>query len=359
MALPASGALSMSAINTELGVAATATRSLNDATSRTLAGIASGAISFSNFYGKSAAGGRKVLSYTFTTSTVNAALNIATIATYTAGTSDVTVTVNTGIYLWSNSTATAGLTLTGGTTGDTLTLVNNGFIIGRGGNGVDGGHGAANVGIAGGTALSIAYAITINNTNAAAYIAGGGGSGAANYNYNGSGGGAGGGNVALTTTWVCGNLGGATGGTIGATGGNGWTGNLPSSTWFCYCTCSSQYNYEWMSGGGAGGRILPGTGGAGKNATQANANNGFGGGGGSGGGAGNGNYNGQGGSGGSANAVGGVGSSGGCGGGGGWGAAGGAASPYTAGAGGKAVALNTKTVTWVSGNTTRVYGAVA
>ena len=43
--------------------------------------------------------------------------------------------------------------------------------------------------------------------------------------------------------------------------------------------------------------------------------------------------------------------------------AGGTASPaqYSigGGAGGKAVTLNGKTITWVSGNTTRVYGAVA
>ena len=32
---------------------------------------------------------------------------------------------------------------------------------------------------------------------------------------------------------------------------------------------------------------------------------------------------------------------------------------FAGGAGGKAVALNGKTVTWVSGDTTRVYGSVA
>jgi hypothetical protein len=53
----------------------------------------------------------------------------------------------------------------------------------------------------------------------------------------------------------------------------------------------------------------------------------------------------------------------GSGGGGGWGAAGGsclnAGSSGAGAAGGKAVALNGKTVTWVSGNTTRVYGAIS
>jgi len=46
------------------------------------------------------------------------------------------------------------------------------------------------------------------------------------------------------------------------------------------------------------------------------------------------------------------------GGGGGWGAAGGSAN-VGGGAGGRAVALNGRTVTWVSGNTTRVYGGVS
>ena len=58
MALNASGPISLGgsiagqSVNLEMGVAATATRSLNDASSRGLAGVASGTISLSNFYGK-------------------------------------------------------------------------------------------------------------------------------------------------------------------------------------------------------------------------------------------------------------------------------------------------------------------
>ena len=54
MALQTTGPISFANINTELGVASTTTRSLNDTTSRTLAGVATGTISMSNFYGKSA-----------------------------------------------------------------------------------------------------------------------------------------------------------------------------------------------------------------------------------------------------------------------------------------------------------------
>lgn len=53
MTLQASGAISLSQVNTELGLSSTAAISLNDAAVRTLAGVASGAISMSNLYGKS------------------------------------------------------------------------------------------------------------------------------------------------------------------------------------------------------------------------------------------------------------------------------------------------------------------
>lgn len=54
MALPSSGAISCSQINTELSFASNATISLGSTSVRNLAGVASGAISMSNLYGKSA-----------------------------------------------------------------------------------------------------------------------------------------------------------------------------------------------------------------------------------------------------------------------------------------------------------------
>lgn len=53
MALPSSGAISMSQVNVELGKASNAAISMNDAAVRSLAGVASGAISMSNLLGKS------------------------------------------------------------------------------------------------------------------------------------------------------------------------------------------------------------------------------------------------------------------------------------------------------------------
>ena len=52
MTLPSSGALSASQIDTEIGRASNAAISLDESVVRGLAGVASGAISFSNFYGK-------------------------------------------------------------------------------------------------------------------------------------------------------------------------------------------------------------------------------------------------------------------------------------------------------------------
>lgn len=54
MPLPASGSISLSQVNVELGVASTTAISMNQATVRTLFGVPSGAISMSNGYGKSA-----------------------------------------------------------------------------------------------------------------------------------------------------------------------------------------------------------------------------------------------------------------------------------------------------------------
>lgn len=337
MTLPVSGAISFNAINVELGVAGTTTANINQASYRTLAGVpGSGTtIALSNFYGKS---NRVSISSTFSSSTANASLNVSAIGGYIAGISDITVTINGGVYLYATSTGGYGLNLTGATSGDTITVVNNGFIMGQGGNGgtVQGGGGTppAVPATSGGTALNIGTGInvTINNTNGSAYIGGGGGGGQYAFT-GGGGGGAGGGNG--------GNLSGQTsgGGAGGAIGSSGANGSGPGAQ------------------GGGGGRIFPGSGGVSPVVAS-----GFisapGTGGGAGGGGGSASSNkgtSQGGTGGSGNGVGVLGTGFSGAGGGGWGANGGG----NIGLGGKAVNLNGKTVTWVSGDTTRVYGAVS
>lgn len=54
MTLPASGAISLSQVNTELGKASNALIALNDTAVRALAGVPSGPIGINNLYGKSA-----------------------------------------------------------------------------------------------------------------------------------------------------------------------------------------------------------------------------------------------------------------------------------------------------------------
>jgi rubredoxin len=254
------------------------------------------------------------------------------------GSSAATITVGSGVYIWSDSTSTSALTINGSWPGG-VTVINNGYIMGNGGVGGAGqglnNSNPAESGWAGGVAISIGISVTIDNTNASAYIGGGGGGGGGGegqvgktgYGGGDGGGGAGGGPSAYGS--AAGGTVGAAGGTDGNGGGGGGSGGG-----------GGMPGFDATSGGG-GGRIFPGTGGSGA-------------------------Y-GIGGNGGSSNAAGsgGVfntnpGGGGGGGGGGGWGAAGGAGYNGAAGGGGgKAVALNGFSVTWTSGNATRVYGSVS
>lgn len=262
-----------------------------------------------------------------------------------------TVTVNNGVYVWSDSTATAGFD-TGSSfpVGTTLSIINNGFIIGRGGNGVMRANGTA-----GGPAMNIGYPVSITNNS---YIAGGGGGG----------GGSQGNTDGSTYGWCSGGGGAGGGGTVGANGGTGGALGQPGTDGvYLYGTSANG-----MGGGGGGGRILPGVGGVrrqltfayGSGSTPSGAGGGAGGGGGAvpyfgafGVGEAGGSSNNPGTSITQSNVNGG-------GGGGGWGAAGGSGaiwgSPpvtYTGGAGGKAVNLNGNTVTWLA-NGTR-WGAIS
>jgi len=349
-----SGQISLNDVNVELGLAGTTLISMNQANVRTLAGVGGSGtpISMQNLQGKS---DRVSLSFTYSTNTTNASLNLSGISGYRAGKSDITVTVNSGVYVYATATSNTGLDISGGTTGDTLTVVNNGFIMGMGGNAA-GASGSSKFGSnSGGRAMNIASlgisSTTITNTSG--YIGGGGGgggygNGGGGFEGNGGGGGAGGGNggSGSVNQFKAGifTAPGGTGGNPGASGNNG---------------SANAADRSIGSGGGGGGRIMPGTGGAG--GTFPSAGNTFGrGGGAGGGGAGGGGANG--GAGGSAGGGGGTGGIYGGGGGGGYGASGGNGSGAPAGsAGGKAVNTGSISITWTGGSasTSRVYGAVS
>ena len=174
MTLPASGPISFNDINVELGVAGTTQASLGQASYRTLAGVPSGAISMNNFYGKS-----NEFAFTISSNQTNADLRTLAVSAGWDQASRVVATINSGVYISSNGTGTPALTVSGSFPGG-VQLVNNGFIVGMGGNG-GGGSGvnyptsqAGSAGSAGGTALSASVALTVQNNNT---IAGGGGGG--------------------------------------------------------------------------------------------------------------------------------------------------------------------------------------
>ena len=190
---------------------------------------------------------RVALNYTFSGNTANASLNLSSLGGYSSGKSDATITINSGVYLYATSTSTAALTVTG-TAGDTVKIINNGYIMGQGGFGQGFQSGTFNQDTAtqGGPGIQINVPLTIDNTNSGAYIGGGGGGGAGGGSGLTGGGGAGGGGGGRgnnSGTYISASNGAAS---PGGTGSNGQ-----------YTSLSPQ---KFIQSGG-GGRVFPGTGG--------------------------------------------------------------------------------------------------
>lgn len=262
-------------------------------------------------------------------------LNLATWAQANGwnGVFPAVITINPGVYIWSDSTSIAGLTTGNFPRG--LTIINNGYIMGKGGRGGLGNSGPSSVGLPGGPAISLGSNAIINMAGTISYIGGGGGGGGG-AGWGGGGGGAGGGQGG--SSYYSGTQIGGAGGVIGLSGANG------GEKWSEY----NQYGRGGSAGGGGGtGKDLQGTdnctagGGGGRIFPGTTTSS-------------------PGGDGGGPNTVGTAGSGRGGGGGGGWGAAGGesTATSNAGGAGGKAVALNSHTCS-ITGATSRVYGAVS
>jgi hypothetical protein len=122
---------------------------------------------------------------------------------------DINVTINSGVIISSDTTATAAFRVASGFTNSKIKIINNGHIVGMGGNGgngavytVDGEFNstlvsAATSGLPGGTGISVLSPIEMTNNGR---ISGGGGGGGAGYASVAGAGGGGGGQTGLTNS---------------------------------------------------------------------------------------------------------------------------------------------------------------
>jgi len=247
MTIGLTGKLALNAnINTEfqLGNAISAYRGIPyyKPSTTTLGNFDTTNLNFSEFYGTQ---NKSTVNITISSDTKNYTLNPAAVTGYVSGFTTVNLTINSGIYVGSSSTGSYAMTITGFTTGDVINLINNGVIIGTGGNGGDGNGGAGGSGNPGGNALLLQCAVNITNNGTIAGAGGGGGAtdggstygsclgGGGSFNGTGGGGGAGydpgsgGANGGSGGTRTAGGGGGANGGNPGqdgATSGNGRAG---------------------------------------------------------------------------------------------------------------------------------------
>lgn len=249
MTLPASGPISFSDIQSEMGGQNPISLSeyyRGAYTSANNTGVpTSGAIGLSNLRGA-----QHHFYHTVTSSTKQGNLRSIVVAAGWNTTSPINFTINSGVYMWSDSTSVGGLTIDGALPGGVF-LNNFGKIIGRGGDGSK----STNTGGVGGPALvcnQTGGSVTISNKSGA-YIAGGGGGGGHSWwndtysSGQGYGGGGAGGGKSGTVL----------GGAIGAAGANGSQGNGGGAG-------GEGSELGSNATGGGGGRILPGTGGSGK-----------------------------------------------------------------------------------------------
>ena len=100
--------------------------------------------------------------------------NIATALENPTTAKNVILTINSGVTVYSTSTGSPSLDTGTLPSGSTITIVNNGSIIGAGGSG---GTGNSGTGGTGGNAISLSTSVSLNNTNGNIFGGGAGGGG--------------------------------------------------------------------------------------------------------------------------------------------------------------------------------------
>ena len=175
----------------------------------------SGQIAMGNFYGSA---NRNVIGLFISANTYNYDVYTNRSPLYTAGNTDLTLTIDPGVTVGSISTGSFAISVPSAfSPGDTVTIINDGTIQGKGG---DGGNGQPRVfngspGAPAGTAIRLQRPTTITNNGV---VAGGGG-----------GGGGGGGVSAPPAGTANGGGGGGGSGFDGGTGGTGSPGTASGS----------------------------------------------------------------------------------------------------------------------------------
>lgn len=115
----------------------------------------------------------------------NYVLNTAKVSGYVPGSTNVTLVINSGVTIGSASTNLPSLSVDSSwAPGDTISIINNGLIVGKGGKGGNGSYYPSNgtwpsPGESGGAGLVVSYPVTITNNGTIGGGGGGGGGGCA------------------------------------------------------------------------------------------------------------------------------------------------------------------------------------
>ena len=252
MTLQSSGQITLNQIHVEAGGTSGSEVKLSDADVKALIDANNNNTAFSDYYGATA---NVDLPVPGSGTNINGQSQLQEITVSTYISSGGQLTIPSSMWIWSDSTSTPALTID-----IPCTIVNNGYIIGKGGaGGADrDGHGAA-----GGMAIKINSSVsnvTITN-NSGAFIAGGGGGGGS-FSQAGGGGGAGGGAGGKSSHP---NATGGAGGVLNARGADGnsnsGAGNSAAAEagGFGGSRNESSGGNNQGTGGTGGGRILPGS----------------------------------------------------------------------------------------------------